>query len=552
MPPLAFLPHLRGLRLDSIAVTDDRIFLTVTTVRRTARCPLCLCRSRRIHSRYTRTLVDLPWSGHRVTLQIRARRFWCCRAHCRRRIFCERLPSLAPSHGRRTIALRHTLESLGFALGGRPGERLAPCLGVPVSRMTLLRLVRAAPDADVPTPRMLGVDDWARRKGRSYGTILIDLERHCPVDLLSDRSADALAAWLKRHPGVEIISRDRAGAYSDGARRGAPDAMQIADRWHLLKNLGDALERFLVRHDRVLQEAARDASSEESVAEPVHVTAEMEIVEAASECQAQRDSKERRARRVRRYDEVRALHQEGVSLREMARMTGLSRQTVRRYAQAATFPEMKRRAGRRTLLDPYEDRLLRRWNEGCRNGHALYRELKAGGYPGGRTGVTRYMTALRRRCGLAPRSHAGGGTVASRPTARHISARWVVWHVLRRSEDRTTEHQENLSRLCRLDDSVEVVVFLSQQFTALLRERRGGDLAAWTQEAEASGSVELQGFVRSIRQDWAAVVAGLSQEISNGQTEGVRRVTQLWISPQGDGTGREVSRSPALLGVERQ
>jgi len=535
MPPLACLPHLCGLHLDSVVVRDDRITLMITTAHRTARCPLCQCRSRRIHSRYTRTVADLPWSGRRVTLKIRARRFWCYRAHCRRRIFCERLPSLAPSHGRRTTALRHTLESLGFALGGRPGERLAPCLGIATSRMTLLRLVRAAPDVDVPTPRMLGVDDWARRKGRSYGTILIDLERHCPVDLLPDRSAETHADWLERHPDVEIISRDRAGAYADGARRAAPAAIQIADRWHLLKNLGDALERFLVRHDGILQEAARDGSSvvpEELASQPEESTDTTEE-DTATKPQAQRDSEERRARRLRRYDEVRVLHQEGMSLREVARVTGLSRQTVRRYAQAMAFPEMKRRAGRRTLLDPYEDRLLQRWNEGCRNGQQLYRELTAAGYPGGRTGVTRYVTSLRRRCGLAPRSHASGGIVATRPTAHRISVRWVVWLALRLPADRMAEHQEYLDRLRQLDDSVVVVVDMCQQFAALLRERRGRDLDAWTQEAEASGSTELQGFVRSIRQDWAPVVAGLSQEISNGQTEGVRRVTQLWISPAG-------------------
>lgn len=513
MPPLTFLPQLRDLHLDSIAVGDDRITLMVSTVRRTARCPLCQCRSRRVHSRYTRTLVDLPWSGHGIMLQIRARRFWCCRARCRRRIFCERIPRLAPAHARRTIALRETLESLGFARGGRPGERLAPCLGVTASRMTLLRLIRAVPDADVPTPRVVGVDDWAQQKGHSYGTILVDLERHCPIDLLPDRSADMLIAWLERHPGIEIISRDRAGAYADGARRGAPNAIQIADRWHLLKNLGDALERFLVRHDRMVQEAARDAGSDESVAEP-------EIVEAAPHSQAQRDSEERRARRLRRFDEVRSLHQEGESLREVARITGLSRQTVRRYVQAVTFPEMKRCAGRRTLLDPYKDQLLRRWNEGCRNGHQLYRELKAAGYPGGRTGVTRYVTELRRCCGLAPRSHASGGTVASRGAPHRISARWVVWHVLRRSEECTAEDQTYIDRLCQMDDSIAVVVSICQQFGTLLCERRGRELDAWTQRAEASGSIELQAFVRSIRQDWAAVLGALSQEISNGQTEG--------------------------------
>jgi len=534
MPPLSFLPQLRGLHLDSFSLSGERIRLTVTTTRRTARCPLCQCRSGRVHSRYTRTLTDLPWNGHRVCLQIRARRFWCCRSPCRRRIFCERLPTLTRAHGRQTIALQQILESLGFALGGRPGERLAPTFGVVTSRMTLLRLVRAAPDPHPSTPRILGVDDWAKRKGRSYGTILIDLERHCPVDLLPDRSADTLVQWLTQHPGTEIISRDRAGAYADGARRGAPDAIQVADRWHLLKNLGDALERFLIRHDHLLQEASHDDLP------PVHEELPPDLGEAmpkemdhATASRAQSDPDERRARRLRRYDEVRLLHHDGMSLREIAQVTGLSRQTARRYAQAPVFPEMKRRAGRTTLLDPYEDRLLQRWNEGCRNGQQLYRELKADGYSGGRTSVTRYVTGLRHRCGLPARSHATGSTAITRPAAHRVSARWVVWLVLRHPADRTTEHRAYLSRLCRSDASTELVVSACQRFAAILRERRGADLDAWSKEAEESGSGELQSFVRSIRQDWAAVVAGLSLEISNGQTEGVRRVTQLWISPAG-------------------
>lgn len=522
MPPLSFLPQLRGLHLDAFSLTGERINLIVTTTRRTARCPLCQCRSRRVHSRYTRTLADLPWNGHRVYLQIRARRFYCCRSRCRRRIFCERLPILAPAHGRRTLALQQTLESLGFALGGRPGERLAPTFGIVTSRMTLLRLVRAAPDPHPPTPRILGVDDWAKRKGRSYGTILIDLERHCPVDLLPDRSADTLVEWLAQHPGIEIISRDRAGVYADGARRGAPDALQVADRWHLLKNLGDALERFLGRHDRLLQDAAHNDSSvvpRDQGGEPGEALA-TDVVDGVATSRAQRESEERRARRLRRYEEVRRLHHEGLSLREIAQVTGLSRQTVRRYAHAPGFPEMTRRAGRQKLLDPYEDRVLQRWNEGCRNGQQLYRELKADGYTGGRTSVTRYVTALRRRCGLPPCSHASGGIAAARPAVHHISARWVVWLVLRHPADRTTEHQAYLSRLCHADASIERVVSICQRFAAILRERRGADLHAWTEAAEASGSPELQGLVRSIRQDWAAVVAGLSVEISNGQTEG--------------------------------
>ncbi len=515
-PSLLFPIAIRLIRLDR-----GSIVLEASGMIRRGRCPACGVTSARVHDRYQRHPLDLPWRACSVQVALTVRRFCCDNRNCQRRAFAETFgPPLLP-RARRTTDAGALLLDLAEAAGGEAGARLARATGLPVSPDTLLRLLRRSVLGSAPTPRVLGVDDLALRRGQVYATLLIDLETHRPVDLLPDRSADTLVQWLTQHPGTEIISRDRAGAYADGARRGAPDAIQVADRWHLLKNLGDALERFLIRHDHLLQEASHDDLP------PVHEELPPDLGEAmpkemdhATASRAQSDPDERRARRLRRYDEVRLLHHDGMSLREIAQVTGLSRQTVRRYAQAPVFPEMKRRAGRTTLLDPYEDRLLQRWNEGCRNGQQLYRELKADGYSGGRTSVTRYVTGLRHRCGLPARSHATGGTAVTRPAAHRVSARWVVWLVLRHPADRTTEHRAYLSRLCRSDASTELVVSACQRFAAILRERRGADLDAWSKEAEESGSGELQSFVRSIRQDWAAVVAGLSLEISNGQTEG--------------------------------
>jgi transposase len=230
-------PHLTALHLDTIKVEEHQMTLVLSSQRCVAHCPECQCRSHWVHSHYIRTLSDTPVATLAVCLRIIARRFYCRNGACPRRTFRERLPSVAPVYQRRTPLLRRQLECIGFALGGRAGQRVAHEIGLGsrgASRSSLLRLVRQTALPTVPTPRILGVDDWSFCRGRTYGTILTDLEQHHVVDLLPDRSAQTLKHWLLNHPGISVVSRDRAGAYADGVRQGAPQALQVADRFHLM------------------------------------------------------------------------------------------------------------------------------------------------------------------------------------------------------------------------------------------------------------------------------------------------------------------------------
>lgn len=573
----AVLPHLSGLRVQDATVAEDAILVAVTPVRKTAHCPLCHRRSRRIHARFTRHLADLPWNGHLVRVCLHGRRFRCTNNACSRQTFRERLPQLAPVYSRRTPALRAALEAVGFALGGQPGARLARVLHLPASRMTLLRLVHVAPapTASVPTPRVLSVDDWAFRRGKVYGTIFVDLERHCPVDLLPDRTAETVADWLRRHPGVEIASRDRGGAYAEGIRAGAPEAVQVADRFHLLKNLGDALEMFLLRKQAVLRQAAQAtqqvaqaaqaaSKTQESCAQQatqdssaagvaaVPATAETDSPAAADgtgsdgvtgtgraaelprTIRAQQEREARRARRLATFEAVQASARAGMTQREIARVVGLARGTVRRYLRAEAFPEQGPRP-RPNKLRPYEPYLRAQWDAGVQDAAVLWRALKAQGYTGCASMVRAFLGRWRiRPSGSAP-SHVKTGrrphdatTGAAPPRTCTCSPHRTRWLLVRPDLIRGAAEHQFIEAMLALCPQIAQARTLVQEFSTLLHEHAADKLDAWLVIAEHSGITELRGFAGGVRRDLAAVRAALTLGWSQGQTEGqVNRLKTL-------------------------
>ena len=268
LPSSRLLP--RGLRVLYLRAEWAKLTMLVEPEAICARCPLCDCLAKRIHSRYTRTISDLPWRGIAVSLKVRARKFFCGRKECERNIFCERLPEVA-AYARKTSRLEEVLLLVAFEMGGEAGARLARELGLLVSPDSLLERVRKAPRPPTDGVQVLGIDDFAFKRAHRYGTILVDLERRKVIDLLPDRSAEALEVWLKKHPQVKVIARDRYQPYADGARRGSPHAVQVADRWHLLKNLSDALEKVLERNASLLPRMSLPDATRKKVEEDAYV-----------------------------------------------------------------------------------------------------------------------------------------------------------------------------------------------------------------------------------------------------------------------------------------
>lgn len=338
------------LRLDQIEITPQALTLSLAVETTEAACPLCQQVSHRAHSHYIRTLADLPSPGKALRLLIMVRRFFCENEACPRKIFAERLPELTSVYARRTTRGTETLAELGFALGGKAAAALSHHLGLKSSRMTILRILRHTPSPVVQTPNMLGVDDWAFRRSKTYGTILINLEDGSLVDLLPDRQAATLETWLKNHPGVQLISRDRGGEFARGARLGAPDALQTADRFHVLRNLAEVAEKILGNHRRALK-AVHLVTKPASSASPLlrHSRPDRE-----------RRKQQARAKLVERYEAVQFLIKQGLSHKEISRRLHLHRESVIRYARAETFPERAERPARPSILAPYETYLRTR------------------------------------------------------------------------------------------------------------------------------------------------------------------------------------------------
>jgi transposase len=520
------MPHLAGLHVEQVTIADDAVQIDLHRTARTSRCPRCRRRSRRVHSSYTRRVADLPIAGRAVVLRLRVRRFRCPAAGCSRRIFAEQVPGLAGRHARRSLLLTAALREVGFALGGRPGARLGARLTLPASRSTLLRLVRAAASPPPVDPRVLGVDDWAWRRGQRYGSILVDLERRQPITLLSDRTAESLTAWLREHPGIDVISRDRAGAYADGARQGAPAAIQVADRFHLLANVGELLERVLGSRRAALRQAA--AAVDQAISPSLPPAAENAGTSTAppGRLRAQERQQERRAQRLARYEAVVALDRQGHSHAAISRQTGLGRKTVRRYLRAGAFPERATPAARASMLGPYASYLRTRWTEGCHNAQQLWREIRSQGFPGQPANVRRHLARWRPQAGRPgrPVRQEGADDAPPTPPTRQPtpvpSPRQARWLLLRAVETLTSEERAYRTALLDGEPTVREVQQLAADFEMLVRTRDAPGLIAWLERADASSLPEVRSFAVGLRRDRAAVDAALSLEWSNAQTEG--------------------------------
>ncbi len=365
---------LDGVALDHVELHDHDILVHAHAIQQVAACPACQTPSTRPPSWSTRTLAHAPCASRTLALVVRVRRFFCDAGQCPRKIFAERWAPAVLPYARRTARLTEMLQAVAFAAGGHGGARLAAALRMPTSVRTLLRLMHAHQLPVPPAPTVVGIDDWAWKKGCTYGTLIVDLEQHCPIDLLPDRTADTVAAWLAAHPTIDVIARDRSGSYAEAATVGAPQAIQVADRWHLLHNLAAALEYFFCHHRAALKQAAHDLTVEQEtaharqrVAPPLDGTSVDARAEAAGMVW-QQDV-------IDQYHRIHALRADGVHVKNIAAQLGISPRTVQRYARCATPPERRgAQVTRSRLLEPVVPYLLQRWNEGCRNAAQLWRE----------------------------------------------------------------------------------------------------------------------------------------------------------------------------------
>jgi transposase len=512
MPTTPFLPLPDGLEITSLSETEHELQVRVTSNRVSSPCPVCSIPAFSIHSYYRRKPLELPCAGRSIRLLLCVKKFFCRIESCPQRIFTERLPELIEPSSRLTTRLRTLVQAICAAFNAKGGARLGEQLGIHFTRETFLRSLHLLSTPPVGTLKAVGIDDFAWKRGKRYGTVIIDLETHQLIDILPDREAESVKQWLAAHPEIEIVSRDRAGAYADGAAQGAPQALQIADRWHVCKNLGDAVQDYLVRKKIQMPPSSSPNVTTEQVAAVCAPTPPLE----PGPCRYA--SQEKCERKQVIVDQVKTLHKQGYSAREIAASLHLARNTVRKYLRLEGPVQPTPRTRRLSQLDPFYDYLTARWNEGCANAHQLFLELREKGYRGGETTVRSFVSRLRKR--LPGRARPPKQAQREAGSVPIVSPRELRWLLSKREEELTPEEKDDLTRLLESSQEVKLVHQLLQDFLQMLRERRPEHLNGWMKEARASGITELKSFVVGIERDYDAVRAGLTFPWSQGPVEG--------------------------------
>jgi transposase len=472
--------------------------------------------------------------GSAVKLRIRVGRWRCRNSDCERQIFCQRLANVTSKRSQETSRFLDVVQMMGYALGGRPGERLMARLGMPVSDDTLLRRVKQRAKvrpANGPIS-VVGVDDWAWRKGSRYGTILIDLQRREVADLLPERSADSFTLWLQQHPEVTTISRDRQGLYAEGARRGAPHAEQVADRFHLVQNLIEAVEGEMAQQRRYLLMPAEPLETDGKAGATVQAAPLIArlsdsppiVVQLPGALRREQVKQHRRQQQLELFGQAKGLFAQGRRAFEIVKETGLSRRQVDKWLRWEELPERSRMEPRPGMAESVRESVRQLWDKGWHNAKKLFAKIRHLGYVGSYAGIRRLTEPWREEGRAALKAKAenllSSPIHAKAPVRRHISpqvAAALLSQPKRLLRIKQSEIVDSLKESC---PGFAVIRHLVLSFRSILCNGKTSSLRRWVRQADACGIDSMRRFVRRLKQDWAAVQNAVELSWSNGPAEG--------------------------------
>ena len=551
----SFLPLPAGMCMESIEKTATELVVSVVSTHPTSCCPLCSWPSSSVHSSYQRSVRDVPCGGQNVRLALTARKFFCRNDDCQRKIFTERFPTFVAPWAKMTVRLCEEIQAIGLSTSGSLGTRLAARLGISTSWMTVLRRMMDLPTSAAGSVVALGIDDFSFRRGRKFGTILVDLDLHQVIDVLAERSSQTSADWMRDHPEIDYVSRDRGKDYAQGAREGAPQAIQISDRFHLMKNFVEAIEKEVSRCYKHLRQTqvlppppdlpapdewrqapeadaerkrlARQADKQERYTQvkdwlsrglsPKEIAQQLVMPvrtvyrwQEREDCPAQQSQRTPRVDKQERYAQIKELRLRGLSQKEIAQRLAIGVRTVQRWQGLETSQALQPRRKRRSIFDPYAAYVLSRWQQGERSVSLLWQEIQKQGFAGSLQTMYRFVRVLRQEAMPLP---APGVT-------DRVSVQKAIWLLARPYENLKADERRDLQEVCQASQELAALHPLAQSFGQIVRKREGHRLQGWMKQVEASSFRDVKRFVQGLQRDKEEVLAGLTLVYSNGQVEG--------------------------------